>query len=170
MAERLVKLYQELIELAGELYVIGASSTSSLVRSEICGVGLDDNPHDLLVGFFAGFGGEECFDLLQSGDGGVKLGLFGCESGAVEEEGLVVRRVDVAKDAAGCCEAASFDTADGDDEGTAVAVLVFAALNSAAQLTWAQHEWASRIVGFDGVEVMFLVPSLRWGVKTHLNR
>lgn len=170
MAERLVKPNRELVELAGELYVVGASSTSGLVCGEIGRVGLDNNSHNLLVGFLAGFRGEECFDLLQSGDGGVKFSLFGRESGTMEQEGLVVRRFYVAEDSAGCCEAASFDAANGDYNWTAVSVLIFAALNNAAQLTWAKHEGASRIVGFDGAEVMFLIPSLRWGVQMHLNR
>ena len=62
---------------------------------------LDNDLSRLRDCFFSGFGGDESFDLLQSGDSGFELGLWDTAVGLVQKGRLVVRRVEVAENGAG---------------------------------------------------------------------
>lgn len=86
--------------------------------------------------------------------------------GLVEENGLVVGRVDVAEDGAGGSRA-MFYTADSDDDRAAVSILFFAAFCNAADVTGSQDERSTGVMCLDVVVVLLFVPSLRWCVQAH---
>jgi hypothetical protein len=128
-----VDLSQELVELTREMLALLQSRTGLLVGGDVDGIGLDDDLSGLCDCFFGSFGGEESFDLLQSDHSGVDFGLRNAAVGLVEEDDLVVRRVDVAEDAAGGC-GTMLHAADGNDNWSAVSIALFAAMWDAAEV------------------------------------
>lgn len=98
---QVVKLDQELVELTGKMFALLQPRANLLVRCEVDGVRLDDDLSSLRDCFFGTFSGVEGLDLLERDDSGVEFGLWDGVVGLVEEDSLVVRRVDVAEDAAG---------------------------------------------------------------------
>jgi hypothetical protein len=124
---KVVDLRQELVELAYEVLALHQSGAGLLVCGDVDGVGLDDDLPGLRNCFFGSFGSEKSFDLLQSDDSGVELGLRNAAARLVEEDDFVVWRVDVAEDAAGGCGTV-LHAADGNDNRSATGVVLVAAL------------------------------------------
>jgi hypothetical protein len=100
---KVVDLRQELVELTSKVLALHQSGAGLLVGGDVDGVGFDDDLSGLSNCFLGSFGDDEGFDLLQSDDGGVQLGLWDAAVRLVEKDGFVVWRVDVAEDTSSGC-------------------------------------------------------------------